>query len=266
MFEIFTFPFMQRALVVGVTSAALLGWMGVYVISRHLSFIGDGIAHASLAAIAVAVLLGWAPLPVALVFSIVLAVILFLMEKKTNISRDTAIGILFVVGMALGIILLQFHQGYVPELISFLFGNILAIRTIDLSIVLILGACIGALLFVYRKQLTFITVDAEGAQLAGVNRNFFELLLYILTALTVVLSIKVVGIVLVSALLVIPSAISKSFAKSFIAFQWISIVASVLIVVVGLILSYVLDLPSGATIVLVGALSFFVVRLLLLKR
>ena len=124
MLDILTFPFMQRAIIAGTIIALLLGWLGVFVVTRRMSFVGDGIAHASLAAISLALLLGWAPLVTALVFAIMLGTALFVLERKTTIGSDASIGILFTFGMALGVILLQYNQGYAPELISFLFGSI----------------------------------------------------------------------------------------------------------------------------------------------
>lgn len=215
MLEMLSLPFMQRAFVAGIVVSVLLGWIGVFVTSRRMSFIGDGIAHASLAAVAFAILIGAAPLPIALIFGVCTAIALFILEKKTNISSDTAIGILFAGGIALGVLLLQFHEGYVPELISFLFGNILAVQNMDLAIVVGMGMVIFSALFAFRQQLTFVTIDPQGAQIAGIKSHRFELALYVLTAVSVILSIKLVGIVLVSALLVLPSAITKGFSKSF---------------------------------------------------
>lgn len=264
--EMFSYPFMQRALIAGIILAILLGWLGVFVVSKRVSFVGDGIAHASLAAVALAILLGWAPLPVALVFAIILAVLMHLLERKTNLSSDAAIGILFSSGMAIGVLLLQFHDGYVPELVSYLFGNILAIGETDLGFVLAIGSLLVMLLAYFQQQFIFLTVDPEGAMLAGIKRNTMELLMTVFIALTVVLSIQLLGIVLVSALLVIPSSIGKTLARSFLQFQTLSIIASLAIMVSGLVFSFIFDLPSGATIVVVGTLLFFIARLGLLFR
>ncbi|MFH2018879.1 MAG: metal ABC transporter permease, partial [bacterium] len=117
MLEILQYPFMVRALVSGIFVAVLLGWLGTFVVTRKMSLIGDGIAHASLAGIAMALLLGWAPIPVAVILSIFIASFIYLLEKKTKISSDMAIAVMFTTGMAIGIILLHFYQGYQPELV-----------------------------------------------------------------------------------------------------------------------------------------------------
>ncbi len=256
MLEILSFPFMQRALIAGVISALLLGTVGVYVVSRQMSFMGDGIAHASLAGVALALLLGWAPLPLAMIVGVLIAIVIFFLEKKTNISSDAAIGMLFTSGLALGVILLRFFEGYQPELISFLFGNILSVQSLDIVVMATVGSILLILLFVFKRQLTFMTLDPEGGYLHGLSSWSYDLLLYIITALSIVLSIKLLGIVLVSALLIIPSSISKLVSRSFDAFLRNAVLLAVLIVILGLMLSYWLDLPSGATIVLTGTLLF----------
>ncbi|MBD3329981.1 iron chelate uptake ABC transporter family permease subunit [Candidatus Peregrinibacteria bacterium] len=256
MFDIFFLPFMQRALIAGLMVAILLGSLGVFVNIRNLSFLGDGIAHASLAGIALALLVGWMPTPTALILALFLAVAIFALERYSRISGDTAIGILFTTGMAIGIILLHYTPGFQPELISFLFGNILAIQSQDLWLTLFVGTIILVVAMVISKKLAFISLDEEGAYLSGLNPKRYILILYILTSLAIVLSIKLVGIVLVSALLITPSAISRILAKSFSSFQVQSVVWACLIVVLGLFGSVLFDLPSGATIIIVGTTLF----------
>ena len=256
MLELFFLPFKQRALAGGAIVAVLLGWLSVYVTSRKMSFVGAGVAHASLGSIALAILLGLAPLPVALFLGIVFALLLYWAEHKTSLSQDTVIGILFAAGMAVGIVLLSFKQGYTPELTSFLFGNILSVTNTDLWIVAALGAITVTLLALFRRQFTFMTIDPVGAKVSGMHTAVFDIGLYILTAVAVVLSLNLVGIVLVSALLVLPSAIAKPFAKTYIQFQVLAVVTAVVFVLLGLLLSYALNLPSGATIILCGVFCF----------
>lgn len=258
MFEIFALPFMQRALIGGSIVAVLLGWVGVFATSRNMSFIGAGIAHASLSSVALAILLGLPIMPTILLFALVFAIILYSIEKKTSVSRDMSIGIMFSVGMALGVLLLQLTEGYVPELMSFLFGSILAVKTSDLYLLIGISAILFLILIRYRSELLFVIVDPEGANLSGVNRKMMEVLIYILTSLAVVLSIKLVGIVLVSALLVIPSAIGRLWSNSFLSFQWVAILSSLITTNIGLLLSFYADLPAGAAIVVVATSFLFI--------
>lgn len=256
MFDIFFLPFMQRALLAGIIVAILLGTLGVFVNIRRLSFLGDGIAHASLAGIALALLVGWMPMITALVLSVVLAIGIFAMERYSRISGDAAIGIMFTTGMALGLILLHFTPGFQPELISFLFGNILAIQTQDLIMTVIVGGGILIATHFLAKRLSFVLLDEEGAYLSGLSPATYILTLYILTALSVVLSIKLVGIILVSALLITPSATAQIVSKTFRSFRALSIVLACIIVLIGIVSSVIFDLPSGATIIICGTIIF----------
>lgn len=249
--EMIQFPFMQRAFLAGCLLALLLGWLGVYVITRQMSFIGDGVAHASLGAVALAILVGWAPVPTALIASIILGGCLYLLQKS-SLSSDAAIGIIFTFGMAMGIILLQYHDGYVPELISFLFGSILSIGNSDLLLISIVGGLLLCLLAWKRNEFAFLAIDKNGAHLAGVQTGRIDLLFYVMVSLSIVLAIKLIGVILVSALLIIPSSIGKLLGTSFKGFEIIAIVSSFIIVLVGLTNAYVLDWPAGASIVVTG--------------
>lgn len=256
MLEALQYPFMMRALVSGIFIAILLGWLGTFVVTRKMSLMGDGIAHASLAGIALALLFGWAPIPVAAILSVFIASFIYFLEKKTKISSDMAIAVMFTTGMAIGIILLHFYQGYQPELVSYLFGNILTINNNDLWNIIAIGSIILICLFVFYRKILFSTFDPVGAYLSGIKPWVYDLILYISTAVAIVLSIKLIGIILVSALLVTPSAIGRLFAKSFRQFTILAIVISSVTVFVGLMASYYLDVPSGATIVLTGTFLF----------
>lgn len=247
---------MIRALVSGAFISVLLGWLGSFVVTRRMSFIGDGIAHASLAGIALALLLGWAPIPVAVAMAALMAALIYFLEKKTELSGDMAIAIIFTTGMAIGVILLHFYQGYQPELISYLFGNILTINTYDMWNIILIGTVILACLAIFYRRILFSTFDPVGSYLAGIRPWIYDLLLYVSVAVAIVLSIKLVGIILVSALLVTPSAIAKLFSRSFKGFVVLSASLSAVIVLLGLVCSYIFNLPSGATIVLSGTVLF----------
>ncbi len=261
MLELLQYPFMQRALISGIMISIILGWLGTFIVSRKMSFIGDGIAHASLGGIALAIILGIAPLPTALIFGAVLAVILFFIERKTNLNQDATIGLLFTTSMAIGIVLMNFHAGYQPELMSYLFGNILAINTVDVWTICTVGIGVLILLSVFNRQMTFITFDKDGAYLSGISPARYDLAFYIITSLAVIASVKLVGIILVSALIITPSAAAKLIARSFSSFQKIAIIIALTMTIVGLVLSYHLDLPSGALIILTGSAIFILTSL-----
>ena len=256
MIEILQYPFMQRALMAGIILAALLAFLGIFIILKRMAFFGSGIAHASLAGIAIAILAGTNPLIIAIIFSVILALIMYFLEKKTNLSSDTVIGIFFTASMSLGILLISFKSGYQPELISFLFGNILAIQTFELIIIIILSIILLAFLTTFFKKITLLTFDRESAYLSGINITVLEITMYISLATAVVLGVKILGIILVSALLIIPASTAKITASSFKNLIIISIIIAEITVILGIMLSYYFDWPTGATIVLTGTALF----------
>ncbi|PIS42963.1 MAG: metal ABC transporter permease [Candidatus Kerfeldbacteria bacterium CG08_land_8_20_14_0_20_40_16] len=258
MAEIFQLPFMQRALMAGIILAFLLAFIGIFVILRRMAFFGDGIAHASLAGIAIAILADLNPILIAIVFSIIIALIIYLLEKKTSLSSDTIIGIFFTASMSLGVLLISFKEGYQPELISFLFGNILAIRVFELYLIVILAISILTFLILFFRKITLVVFDRETAYISGINVTAIEITLYLALAVSIVLGVKILGIVLVSALLIIPASIAKLVASSFKGLVVASVILSEIIVILGIFLSYYFNWPTGATIVLTGTAWFIV--------
>lgn len=260
-FEFIQFPFMQRAIIAGLLLGALLASMGVFVTLRNMAFFGEGIAHASLAGIAIAILAGLAPLPVALAWAAILALLIFLLEQKTRLPIDTVIGIFFTASLALGVVIMDLIPGYKPELISFLFGSILGVSSADLIIIAIGTVIIMIWLLRSRRHLTLLSLSTEQAIVAGVPVKLQTALFYVALALATVLGVKILGIILISALLILPPAISKVATHSFTSYLVWSVVVSELIIFFGLALSFRLDTPSGATIVLLGSTIFFLVLL-----
>ncbi len=256
-----SYPFMQRAFAAGLMLGLLLASLGVLATLRKMAFFGEGVAHASLAGIALAIFAGVAPLPVAIGWAVLIAVIIFWLERSTRLSSDTLIGILFTASMALGVIIMSQSAGYQPELISFLFGSILAIRPEDILIIAAFTAIILMWFGGSLKQLTYIAFNEDAAAVAGMKTKTQTLLLYIALAIATVLGVKILGIILVSALLVLPPATGRLLSTSFKSYLWMSLLISEIVIVAGLTLSYFYDIPSGATIVLFGACLFFVTTL-----
>jgi ABC-type Mn2+/Zn2+ transport system permease subunit len=248
--DILTYTFMQRALAASLLIGTVNAIIGVYVVLRGLAFIGAGIAHASFGGVAVGFLLGINPILAAVVFCLVTAWGIAWTSRRAEVREDTAIGIFFAATMALGI----------------LFGSVLAVTQEDLWLSLGLGA--GALLIVglFFKELLFITFDPEMAQVSGLPAGALYVLLLSLMALTIVLSIKVVGIILVSALIVIPAAAAYQLTEDFRWMMLLAVVIGNLSAVVGLCLSYGLDTASGATMVLTATTLFILSALLSPRR
>jgi len=256
MLSLFEHPFMLRALAAGILLAAPLSGLGVFVSLRRMAFFSDGIAHASLAGIAIAVLAGASPLPVALAYAIIIALVMWRMERTTKLPSDTVIGIFFTASMALGVLLMSFTTGYRPELVNYLFGSILSVTLGDL--VLIAAASAAILYWLSRsiRSLTYLSLAEESAIISGVKADAHTAALYVALAASTVLAVKMLGIVLVSALLVLPPAAARMVSGSFKEYLLASIIFGELMTIAGLSLSFARDLPSGATIILTGTALF----------
>jgi zinc transport system permease protein len=254
--ELLSYPFVQRALLAGVFSGALLAVLGIFVVLRKMAFFSDGIAHTALAGVAIALLVGQQPLIWAIGVGVTFALAIYYFERKTDIAPDSLIGILFTSSLALGVVLMNFKKGYQPDLLSFLFGNILTISSMELWIIIPLAVIILCFVLLNYSKYLFICLNDELAKLAGIYTEVYRVLLYVLLAVSSILAIKMFGIILVSALLIIPVSFSKLFARSAKSLLALSIIFVELIVIGGSILSLILDLPTGAVIVLTGTLLF----------
>jgi ABC-type Mn2+/Zn2+ transport system permease subunit len=257
MIEIMGYAFMQRALIAGALIGAVCAIIGVFVVLKGLAFIGAGIAHASFGGVALGFVLGVNPVLTAVAFCLATAWGIGLVSRKAQVREDTAIGVFFASTMALGILFIGLMQGYQVDLFGYLFGNILAVTKQDLGITLGLGGLVILIVVLLFKELLFITFDAEMAEVTGVPASQVYFLLISLMALTVVLSIKVVGIVLVSALIVTPAAAAFQLTEDFRRMMALAAGIGVGSAVGGLLLSYALNTASGATIVLLATLAFF---------
>ena len=257
MTEILGYAFMQRALIAGALIGAVCAVIGVYVVLKGLAFIGAGIAHASFGGVALGFMLGVNPLLTAVCFCLATAWGIGLVSRKAQVREDTAIGVFFASTMALGILFIGLMQGYQVDLFGYLFGSILAVSEQDVGITLGLGALVLVIVVLLFKELLFVTFDAEMAQVTGVPAGKLYFLLMSLIALTVVLSIKVVGIVLVSALIVTPAAAASQLTEDFRRMMALAVGIGIGSAVGGLLLSYALNTASGATIVLLATLAFF---------
>jgi zinc transport system permease protein len=250
MFDLLQYGFFQNAIMAALLTSIACGIIGVYVVSKKIVFISGGISHASFGGIGLGYFLGVNPIWGVLPFSIVSAAIMFLVNKKSRASADTAIGILWATGMALGILLIYLTPGYAPDLMTYLFGNILMVPLIDILLMLVLDLVIVLMVSLLYKEFLALSFDEEYANISGVHTDRLYLLLLCLIAITVVITIKAVGIILVIALITLPAAISRMYTSNMKHMMILSIAIGTVFSLFGLWLSYVLDLPSGATIIL----------------
>ncbi len=256
--EILTYTFMQRALLASTVIGTACAIIGVYVVLKGLSFIGAGIAHASFGGVALGVLLNVNPLLTAVLFCIATGLGIGVISRRGQVREDTAIGVFFAATMALGILFIGLQEGYNVDVFGYLFGSVLAVTTGDLVISLLLALLVLVTVALLYKEFLFITFDAEMAEVVGLPVTRLYYLLITLVALTVVLSIKVVGIILVSALIVAPAAAAQQLTDDFSRMMVLSVLIGLVASLGGLFLSYWLNIASGATMVLLATAIFFI--------
>jgi len=258
--EPFKYDFMIRSLVTAIASGAMLSLLGPFAINRNMGFMADAMAHATLPIIAVGVFLGFSISELGIPASILIAIFLGLIIKNTNVGEDTAIGIIFSSFFALGFVLISLLNVTI-NLEDLLFGQILAVNTLDVYIVIFLLIVVSLSVLIFFKQLLFYSFDPIGAEVKGLNTTFLNYLFLILLSIAIVASLQTVGIILVLSMLIIPAAAAKLVTNTFISSIRISILFGVFSSVTGLYLSYFLNLPSGPSMSLV-ATSIFVLAYL----
>lgn len=254
----FQYEFMQRAFVAALAVGLLCSTMGTYVVLRKLSFIGDGIAHASFAGIVIAYLRGMDYYVGAAVVAVLTALGIGFVHRRGRISLDTTIGVLFTGAFALGVFLISQQKNYAVDLQSFLFGDILGVGVGDLWLIVGLGVCVGVATVVLFRGLLYTTFDPVVADASGMRAGPIEYALLVMLALTIIVALQSVGIVLVAALLVTPAAAAYQLTSRFAPMMTLAAALGVLSTVGGLYLSYFLRSSSGATIVLLATVLFFV--------
>jgi len=252
------FGFMQRGLLASVLVAAVCGILGSFVVLKGLAFIGDALAHASFGGVALAFVLGANIYLGAFVFALATAFGIGAISQRGRVSFDTAIGVLFSGTFALGILIISRVDRYTTDLFGYLFGDVLSITEEDLWTIAALGLVVLALVGAFYRQLLFVAFDPTVAAASGVPARFLEYLLLALLGVSIVTAIQAVGIVMVVALLVTPSATAYLFARRFHHMILVSVAVGSLSALLGIYLSYYLDLASGAAIILVATALFFV--------
>jgi len=253
----FHYQFMQRGFAAALAVGLLCSTMGTYVVLRRLSFIGDGIAHASFAGIVIAYLRGIDYYVGAAIVAVLTALGIGFVHRRGRISLDTAIGVLFTGMFALGIFLMSQQKSYAVDLQSFLFGDILSIGPSDLWLILGLCVVVAALIIVLFRGLLYTTFDPVVAKASGINAGAIEYVLLVMLALTIIVALQSVGIILVAALLVTPAAAAYQLTSRFAPMMTMSAIFGAISTVGGLYLSYYLKSSSGATIVLLATVIFF---------
>jgi zinc transport system permease protein len=262
MIEALQFEFMRNALFAGLLASVICGIMGTLVVVNRIVFLSGGIAHAAYGGIGLSFYFGWPYLFGTIGFSLVASTVMAVVSMKTKHRADTIIGVIWAVGMALGIILIDLTPGYNVDLMSYLFGSILTVPGSDLLIMAVMGILMILLVSFYYKDLLALSYDEEFARIRGVPVKAIYFGMIAVLAVSIVLVIQVVGLILVIALLTIPPFIVEKFAKSLVQMMVGSSLLGAFFTISGLWLSYTCDLTSGASIIMVAGVGFFLSLLL----
>ena len=250
--EALSYGFMQKALVAGIAVGIICSFMGTFLVLRRYSLFGDGIAHVAFGGISVGLFLGVFPLWTAFIVSIFGGLGLQKLRQSTKISGDAAVAVVLVSGLAVGVILVSSSGGFSVDLFSFLFGSILLISNEDTIMILAISAGIIATLTILQKQFLHLTFNEEQAKLVGLRTTLLNYAFVVLASITVVTSMRLVGILLISALIVIPNITAMMFGKGFKKTVFISMSIAVISVISGILVSYFLNVAPSGTIVVIA--------------
>lgn len=256
MSEILSYGFMQRALAAGLMIGIIAPIIGVFIVLRRLSLIADTLSHVALAGVAAGLLFRTYPVAGALVASLVGAVGIERLRGSGRLFGEAALAVFLSGGFAVAVVLISLARGFNTDLFSYLFGAITVVQPVDLWVIFALGLVVLVAVGILHKELFAITFDEEAARVQGVPVETLNLLLTILVALTVVLAMRIVGILLTSALLVIPTITALRVARNFRYTMWIAVFCSLFAVVAGMTVSFYLDIAAGGAIVLMALLLF----------
>ncbi|MFK5975333.1 MAG: metal ABC transporter permease [Sulfurovum sp.] len=255
MIEALQFEFIQNAILAGILVSFTAGIIGSLIVVNRMVFLAGGIAHTSYGGIGLAVYTGFPIFLGASLFAVASALLIAMLTLKKRDRIDTFIGLIWAVGMAIGVIFIDLTPGYNVDLMSYLFGSILAVTTADLYFMSILLTVILIVITVWYREILAVSYDSQYAGIRGINVRFFYTLILVLSALTVVIAIKVVGLILVIAMLTIPVYIAEKLSNSLLSMMFISGFIATIFTLVGLWFSYTYNLTSGASIIMVSAIS-----------
>ncbi len=259
---LFEYTFIRNAVLASIIASIVCGVIGTIIVEKKLVSMSGGIAHTSFGGIGLGYLLGFEPIIGGLIFAVIAAVSISKIRRETKTKSDTLIGMFWAVGMALGILFISMSSGYQPDMTSYLFGDILTVSSVYIKIMVVLSIIILGIIFTAFNYWKAYLFDEEYLKVLGIDIKILEYILFIIISLSIVILIKVVGIILAIALLTIPPAISKLFTKDLKKIMGLSIIFGIILSFLGLYISYNFNIPSGSTIILVSVVSFLVVSFL----
>ncbi len=260
-FELINYKFFSNALLASLFTSINCGIVGTYIVSRRLVFISGGITHASFGGIGIGYFFGFNPITSAVLFAVFSALGIEFLSKKAGVREDSLIGIFWSFGMALGIIFVFLTPGYATNLMGYLFGSLLTVTPLDIILMVILTFIVSGFFLVFYKIILYISFDQEYAKTHNAPVQLINYLLISLVAITIVLSIKVAGIILVISLLTIPQTIANLYTTNFKHIMFISVLVAFFGTFAGLMMSYSFNVPSGASIIMSLVFAFIFAKL-----
>lgn len=260
-FTLFHYTYVQHALIAGVAVAVACGVMGVFLVLRNMSLVGDGLSHVGFAGIALGIFLGVVPIIAILPTMVLGSLMIVYIRQRTQVYADAAIGMISSLGIATGILISSRVGGLNLDIMNFLFGSILTVSNGEMTLAILLCLVVIAVVHRYYWGLVTATFDQEYAQTRGIRTGSIDVILTVLTGLTVAIAIKVVGVVLVSSTLIFPAVGALQMARSMRSVIGVSASLGVLSMTLGIVISFVSDLPTGATIVLIQSVMLTVILL-----
>ncbi len=256
MIEILQYGFMQNALITGALIAISSAILGVFLVLRKYALLGDGLAHLSFGGVAAGFLFGLKPMLSAIIFAVLGSLGILKLTEKVKLHGDAAIGILSQTSIGIGIFIISLTQGVNVDIMSYLFGSILAVTTTETIMALILTTTATLFVIINYKKLLAMTFDEETAKITGIKTNLLNTTLMILTAITIAISMRITGLLLVSSLIILPAVTATQIAKSFKQTLILAVSIGVIAVITGIIASYYLDAATSGTIILTNFLIF----------
>ena len=265
-FRLLSYAFVQRALIVGLLIAISSSFLGIFLVLRKYSMIGDGLAHVSFATVALALVLNQSPLIISIPIVSLASLLILKLSEENRIGGDAAIGLIASTSLAIGVFITSVSNGFSGDLSSYLFGSILIIAQSDVYLSLVLTVLIVSLVLVFYQDLFAMTYDLDYAKVSGRKTKRLNQLLSILTAITIVLGIRVVGTMLISSLIIFPTVSALRLSKGFKSTIIWAVIIAIISVMSGILISVTLDFPTGSSIVLINALLFGLISLITMVK
>lgn len=259
--ELLSYPFLQRAFIVGSLIAISSSFLGIFLVLRRYSMIGDGLAHVSFATVALALLFNSSPLLVSIPIVVGASLLILKLSEENRIGGDAAIALVASTSLAIGVFISSLASGFNVDLFSYLFGSILIISKLDVYLSIILSIVVISTVLYFYHDMFAVTYDMDFAKVSGIKAQRINQLIAILTSITIVLGIRVVGTMLISSFIIFPTVIALKMQTGFKKTIAIAVMFSLFSVIAGIFISIIFDFPTGATIVLLNALLFIITTL-----